>query len=48
VLVETVVPNSPAADGPPRRHHQLTIAGMPYMLGGDVITAVDGNQSSVH
>ena len=44
VLVESVVPNSPAARAGLRGGTtSATIAGMPYMLGGDVITAVDGN-----
>ena len=44
VLVESVVPNSPAAKAGLRGGTtSATIAGMPYMLGGDVITAVDGN-----
>jgi S1-C subfamily serine protease len=44
VLVESVVPNSPAARAGLRGGTtSATIDGMPYMLGGDVITAVDGN-----
>lgn len=43
-MVENVVPNSPAANAGLHGYKEIkTIDGIKYKIGGDIITAVDGN-----